>query len=346
MYGVSSKFQRFLWVTFQLDDLCEAPSDFHVRQALSNLPSGLGETYRRILKKILRNPQKKYLALRIFQWVACARRPLEIKELQEAVAVDLDDKSWDGAKIPLEDTTIEACCGMVVRDPEDQTVRFAHHTVQQFLVLPAEDTKNKTTLHALSKDDEMQYFLFTKPQAEDIAARVCLTYLSFSDFETAVGHAERPALFSSGQLFGTEGPKSIPAVLGLRNPLLNISHRIFGPNTRGSLPSVAFQFTPHFGCDRPAVDITAKHSLLQYIIDHWAWHTKWFYPDSILQRRFRTLVLEKTLPFEFRPWGRNQHFGPYGCKSCPSFDEESGSSTKDLLIWRFTTGQQNPDTKI
>lgn len=38
----------FLWVFFQLDDLCEAPSDALIRRTLRNLPNGLMETYERM----------------------------------------------------------------------------------------------------------------------------------------------------------------------------------------------------------------------------------------------------------------------------------------------------------
>ena len=30
-----------------------------------------------------------------------------------------------------------------------------------------------------------------------------------------------------------------------------------------------------------------------------------------------SLVMHKSLTFEVRPWGPNQHFGPLGCKGCP-----------------------------
>ena len=42
----------FLWVFFQLNDLCEAPSDATIRETLQNLPNGLAETYERIIIKI------------------------------------------------------------------------------------------------------------------------------------------------------------------------------------------------------------------------------------------------------------------------------------------------------
>ncbi|MCJ1425582.1 hypothetical protein MMC29_003482 [Sticta canariensis] len=46
----------FLWVSFQLDDICEASSDALIRKILEDLPYGLVETYQRILTKIHKSP--------------------------------------------------------------------------------------------------------------------------------------------------------------------------------------------------------------------------------------------------------------------------------------------------
>lgn len=45
---------RFLWIHFQLIDLCGAMSSAQIRNTLQNLPDGLGDTYGRILKSISR----------------------------------------------------------------------------------------------------------------------------------------------------------------------------------------------------------------------------------------------------------------------------------------------------
>ena len=97
----------FLWVFFQLDDLCEAPSDAMIRQSLRNLPNGLIETYERILNKIAQNTIKSLVARKIFIWLICAQRPMGIKEAKEAVAFEPSDLSWDLEKIPDEDLMIE-----------------------------------------------------------------------------------------------------------------------------------------------------------------------------------------------------------------------------------------------
>ena len=71
-------------------------------------------------------------------WMVCARMLLRVEELQEAVAFDSEDKSWNAYKIPDGDKLIKSCHGLVVRDKENGIVRLAHHTVQQYLMSPEE----------------------------------------------------------------------------------------------------------------------------------------------------------------------------------------------------------------
>ena len=53
------------------------------------------------------------------------------------------------------------------------TVRFAHHTVRQYLL--SEDAKHRRTS-----------FVFSIKEAETFVGTMCLTYLSFSDFDTQI----------------------------------------------------------------------------------------------------------------------------------------------------------------
>lgn len=105
---VSKARGMFLWVFFQLDELCEAPSDAMIRQTLQNLPDGLGETYERILTRIGQNAMKRDVAQKVFTWILCARRPMRIDEVREAVAFGPSDTSWDSDKIPDDDLMIQS----------------------------------------------------------------------------------------------------------------------------------------------------------------------------------------------------------------------------------------------
>lgn len=81
---------RFLWVKFQLDDLCRAETDSSIREVLRNLPLDLSETYNRLLARIDAGEQRKHVK-RMFEWIICPKRPLEVEELRQAIAFIIDD---------------------------------------------------------------------------------------------------------------------------------------------------------------------------------------------------------------------------------------------------------------
>lgn len=92
----------------------------------------MAATYARILEKISKSRTDTILAKKIFKRIVCAKRPLLIGGLGEAVALCSEDKSYDPEKIPRLSRLIPACGNLVVLDENDSTVRLAHHTVQQF----------------------------------------------------------------------------------------------------------------------------------------------------------------------------------------------------------------------
>ena len=294
---------------FQLDDLCEALSDAMIRQTLRDLPVGLVQTYERILMKISKGPlPKQEIALRVFRWTVSSRRPLKAEELQEAVAFDRSDMSWDRDKIPDENLMIETCRGLLVRDKEDRTVRFAHHTVQQYL-LSAPDIR---TLGGSG------FLVSSHSEAEAYVGQICITYLCFSDFETQVALRTPKLQLEPLGVLKVGGPVRIPTILGMRRSLLEIPYRFLGGRSNTTPLDIDYSkyLTPKT-LQKPQAPstLTEKYRLLDYIVEHWMYHTKEL--DPALDPKFRHLVLYKTLSFEFRPWGPNQHSGPYGCVSCP-----------------------------
>ncbi len=85
--------QRFLWVAFQIMDICEQICDKDIRRVITELPKGLEETYRRILARVVQRG-KAGVAERVFCWAGAARRPLTLDEMHEAIAVEVGQKSF------------------------------------------------------------------------------------------------------------------------------------------------------------------------------------------------------------------------------------------------------------
>ncbi|KAL8947110.1 MAG: hypothetical protein Q9222_006572 [Ikaeria aurantiellina] len=308
----------FLWVFFQLDDLCEAPSDALIRKTLQNLPNGLIETFERVLKKIWRNTIKRGTVRKMFMWIICAQRPLEIEELREAAGFEPNQKSWDYDMLPDADPIIEAevvrkksylCKGLVIWNREDGIVSFAHHTVQQSLLSDSIGTP-ECNLKCRSRE------------AEIYIGEMCITYLLFSDFETQI--QVRPTKPQAEKFLDMPqaGPAHwIPGMLGVRASKLERPLRLLGSGFSSSAPEIDYPkylgSTSGMQSSGPSPDIVNKYRLLQYVIDYWVFHTKGFDSSSAsLTQKLQDLAMCKNLPFEFRPWGKNQHYGPYGCGHC------------------------------
>ena len=290
-----------------------------IRETLDNLPEGLGETYKRILATISRSPLRAKLARKVFLWATVAQRPLHIGEFKEAVAFNPKDKHWEEDKIPHEDFMFESCRGLIIKD-EDGTVHFAHHTVRQYLIGGL-----------ATKIDP--YFKVSTRVADSFAGLTCVAYLSFSDFETQLTSTTRTATLERKGVLESGGPLWIPSILGIRKPILNIPYKML----RGDSASQAsdFDYWKHLRPQpklnySPSTDLKDKYRLLCYAIENWEPHTRSVdIYDPVHAGRVENIAKHKTLAFDFRPWGFNQHFGPYGCVGCPSSRDESPVA-KDL----------------
>ncbi|KAF2228500.1 hypothetical protein EV356DRAFT_495443, partial [Viridothelium virens] len=284
----------FLWVHFQITDLCETDSDHGIRQVLRDLPKGMAETYARAVKKIARNPLKITRAQKIFKWIACAKRPLLITELAEAVAFDRTDKFWDSTKIPHTPRLIQDCGNLVVLD-DDATARFAHHTVQQFLIgsLP---------------ESSISDFHFHPGEANIEAGQVCMTYLLFSDFESQITILEPDIAKGISQF---PSPKAVIASV-ISYPKLWSA--IFSSHSfwRYLFPRKVQQRSLTLELDLaqflvlkkpPSPDMSKRYQLLSYAIENWLSHTSDITENDKCWKKFRSLATDRPTSFDIRPWG-------------------------------------------
>lgn len=151
---------------------------------------------------------------------------------------------------------------------------------------------------------------------------MCLTYLSFSDFDTQIEvrtphiTIERPPdVLQSGTALW------IPNILGVRTSLLDLPYRLFSRHSSSSAPNIDYSKYLKPALTKkdtaPSQELLEKYRLLQYIIENWMFCTRGIDENSPeLYQKLQDIAKYKTLSFEFRPWGSNQHHGPYGCTSC------------------------------
>ncbi|KAF8466998.1 hypothetical protein BDZ91DRAFT_154708 [Kalaharituber pfeilii] len=134
---VSGAEGMFLWVRYQIGNLCEQETEHDLYEALKNLPSGIEETYTLLLSKInSQSPSRRRLAERVLKWMLCSTRPLTPRELVEAVAIDptTDQVGLDPKKMAKGvEAIVDVCGNLISYDEQLGTLRFVHFTVKEFL---------------------------------------------------------------------------------------------------------------------------------------------------------------------------------------------------------------------
>ena len=73
------------------------------------------------------------IAHEVLSWIVCATRPLLIKEVQHALAVDPESTEIDAEVIIDEALLLSVCLGLVTVDRESQIIRLIHYTTQEYL---------------------------------------------------------------------------------------------------------------------------------------------------------------------------------------------------------------------
>jgi hypothetical protein len=291
MFEIGLLFFRFLWVAFQIGDLSQQISDAEIRKSLKKLPKDLPETYERALFKIVREGSAE-IAEKIFQWVAAAKRPLKLEELREAIAVEIGDRNLHQDRLVNDTDRMIPCCGsLVISDEEDLQVQFVHHTVKEFLL-----SKHYT--------EETKRFHFQLPQVDHFAGEICVTYLSFSDFErqVAVVSKTQPVVIQAEDLLprGGESSHSLMADYGLKFA------RMVMKRSKANF-NVMHQLDAAQGKEEETnwEKLHSNYPFLAYASEFWLSHTVGFDEKTTLTWPiWKDLVLNKS-PIALKPWTRD-----------------------------------------
>lgn len=277
---------RFLWVKFQMYDIREALTEDAIRTTLQNLPKDLSETYARIVKKVNESEggrQKIEMMSRILRWVSCARRPLRINELEEAVGLQKTDTYLHTDRVATSggEKMIAACGNLVVYNRTDHTVTLAHHTIQLFLC--------GQRLHDVLYPDTIHFSIV---EADSEIGEICVAYLSFSDFETQLVKAQPPVVIET---------QEVERIIWGNVPLSALARRVmswFGPGEKRSHIDFALPIS-----EKATPALKAKYLILEYIIEFWTSHVAYFSQErTACWKSFKNVALFRQLQFEFRPW--------------------------------------------
>ena len=125
---------RFLAARLHLQSLASETNLKALTAALRRPPTTLNDRYDEAMERIKEQPTKT-LALRVLLWIVYAARPLRLKELQHAIAVDElepDDRSISEESLTPPSILINACAGMVKIDEASNIIGLVHKTTQEY----------------------------------------------------------------------------------------------------------------------------------------------------------------------------------------------------------------------
>ena len=164
----------FLWVDLQAEILRSKPTEKSLRKALNQLPRAIEQVFEDAMQRIRSQEDDTcQLAVRTLNWALSARRPLQIREMLEAIAVD-DSLSQIGPGDLVHDTELMAYCkDLVVLDPRGY-VHLLHSSLRAVL---------HSKIRGAAAREHATLPLTKRPNFH--LAKVCVTYLLFTDFAGA-----------------------------------------------------------------------------------------------------------------------------------------------------------------
>ena len=277
-------FIRFLWVAFQVEELCRQKCDADIRHTLQTLPRDLTQTYNRILTRIV-NERNEKIVNRIFRWIAAAKRPLLLDELREAIAIEPGDPYLRKDRLINNTNNIISWCGsLAILQEEDSMVQFAHHSIKQFLLSENYDLVNKP-------------FHFQLPDVDSIIGEICVTYLHFQDFNGRVSRLPRQNL-------------SVQPIDFATNTMVNSQNRVarygtkfvkvFTNKTRPTTFDIMEQLSKTSGTNN-TVNKTG-YSLLPYVKQFWLLHTAELLPRKTSTWELWKELIDSNHHLAMKPW--------------------------------------------
>lgn len=165
---------RFLWATLQLEQICQKHTDRAIRNAISQLPKSLVESYQRTLHNLKRMPNnEQLLAKELLQWVVFSSRPITLAELSLCLLA-----------INTETLSVDEDC--VVTDP-----RTLSTLASGFLTLQSSSNDSTSCLivshrsvHEFLTSEHAGDFKLEDHSAHYRVALVCVTYVLLPPFAT------------------------------------------------------------------------------------------------------------------------------------------------------------------
>ncbi|KAF8467374.1 hypothetical protein BDZ91DRAFT_680549, partial [Kalaharituber pfeilii] len=123
----------FLLAQLHIDTITIRPTVKKIREALAMMPTNLYDAYENAMERVFNQEQEdRALAKTVISWAAYSLRPTTIKELQHALAIEIDTQDLDKEAVPDEDLLVSVCSGLLRIDRDRDYLGLVHRTCQEY----------------------------------------------------------------------------------------------------------------------------------------------------------------------------------------------------------------------
>jgi hypothetical protein len=241
--------------------VCSGKNDKEIRQALQEIPSELPGTFDRALRRIVQRRNQE-IAKKTFSWTKAVLRPLTLPQLREALSIEIGQQALHhDSLINGIDRLPNWCENLVYVEETDNTVRFSHISVQEYLLKEG--------------SGEFQSLHIEAGQCDLLVGEVCITYVNLSNVHDA--GAERnsnvreppPSTLDMSQIAKTTIESAVKGNVGTR--MGRLAKRIVKPSSssKTSTNDALATFAPASSSQKR----NSEYHFLEYATDHWFKHT-------------------------------------------------------------------------
>lgn len=179
LLGVAHR--TYLWLKLVFDVITEELQVTEKR--LLGIVDGLPETVEKAYTAILNRSTKPTRARKLLHIIVAARRPLSLREMNVALAIEEHSRSYEDLDLEPEESfrvTVRNLCGLFV-SVIDSKIFLIHQTAKEFLI------RDEATMTPIDHSDpSFDYWKHSLQPTESnlVLAKACISYLLFDVFES------------------------------------------------------------------------------------------------------------------------------------------------------------------
>lgn len=119
-----------------MDQICRVTTVKKLRKALESLPINYDEAYKSTLDRISKQDRERHeLARHAMHWICSSRRPLNMTELQHAIAsLNEDESSYGKEDLATEKSILSSCLGLLTHSKASGIVALVHSSARDVIL--------------------------------------------------------------------------------------------------------------------------------------------------------------------------------------------------------------------